>query len=122
VLDVGESCDGGLFVDGVSLCSDYSVDFTGGLLGCSSSCGLDTSNCEGVVGGGFCGDGLIDLGEQCDGVDLNGVPLSCVLFDSNFVSGVVSCTDACVLSTLGCVERPLCGNGVIDGGETCDGL
>jgi len=39
-----------VFVGGVSLCSDYSVDFTGGLLGCSSSCGLDTSNCEGVVG------------------------------------------------------------------------
>jgi len=27
VLDVGELCDGGLFVGGVSLCSDYRLKY-----------------------------------------------------------------------------------------------
>jgi len=84
VLDVGELCDGGLFVGGVSLCSDYSVDFTdgsrfgsidecsdfedfvGGVLSCSS-CRLDTNGC---VAGPDCGNGLVDVGESCDGVCL----------------------------------------------------
>jgi len=56
-----------------------------------------------VVGGGFCGDGSIDVGEQCDGSNLNGVPLSCASYSSSFVSGVLGCDGDCLISTGSCV-------------------
>jgi len=87
-INIGEECDGDLF-GVVDECSDFdSVSFTSGDLSCSS-CRISTFGCEGVVGGGSCGDGVVAVGEQCDGSDLNGVG---------------------------------CGNGVLDVGETCDGL
>ncbi len=89
--------------------------------GCSSTCTLETGlrcgdgimnttcgeECEPPVAGRcdaecrripYCGDGVIDSGEQCDDGVLNGTPGHC---DSN-------CTP------------PGCGNGVIDPGEECD--
>jgi cysteine-rich repeat protein len=46
----------------------------------------------------YCGDGIVDPGEQCDDGSLNGTPGHC---DSN-------CT------------QPGCGNGIVDPGEQCD--
>ena len=47
---------------------------------------------------GICGDGVIDVGEECDDAALNGVD---------------TCSDACR-------RRSVCGNGQIEIGETCD--
>jgi len=118
VIDTGEGCDGLVF-GGIDECVDIE-GFDGGVISCGSECQLDTSGCFNQAD--LCGNNVVESGEQCDGVDLNGVPSSCAVFDSNFVSGVVSCTDGCVLSTIDCVERPPCGNGVIDEDEMCDGL
>jgi hypothetical protein len=63
-----------------------------------------------------CVDGTLDLGEQCDGADLNG--WTCQSLGAGD-SGVLACDGSCQLDTSGCVQ--LCGNGVIDGFEECDG-
>ena len=82
-----------------------------------------------------CGNGIIDLGEQCDGLDLNGA--TCSSLEEG--DGRLSCGPACLFDVSMCtiggpydydggrydaggyVRR--CGNGVIDFsyGEQCDG-
>jgi len=48
------------------LCVDFDVSFTGGLLDCVG-CQISTLGCVGAPVG-FCGDGVINDGELCDGV------------------------------------------------------
>lgn len=51
-------------------------------------------------GGGDCGNGTIDLGEQCDGADLNG--LDCTQL--GFASGNLACDPmTCTYDTANCV-------------------
>ena len=65
-----------------------------------------------------CGNGVIEAGEQCDGVNLN--EQTCVT--KGFGGGTLSCTATCQFDTSGCTDAPAdCGNGVIDAGEQCDG-
>jgi len=75
--------------------------------------------CCGGVSGGSCGDGFINIGEECDGVKFGSVDECSDFVD--FVSGVLRCS-SCRLSTGGCVAGPDCGNGVVDVGESCDGV
>jgi len=53
------TCDGSLFAGGSSLCVDFDVSFTSGLLACGVSCQIDTQGCVGAPVG-FCGDGVIN--------------------------------------------------------------
>jgi hypothetical protein len=74
-----------------------------------------------------CGNGIIETGELCDTLNLNG--LTCLT--QGFLGGVLSCASNCTLNTSGCltsepepdpVPTPaVCGNGVIEDGEQCDG-
>ena len=102
--------------------TDAAPDLTGGGGGggSSGSSGGSTSM-EDPTGGGVCGDGVVQPGEQCDiGPMGNG-----------------ACTDKCRLNvcgdgyvgagescdgTPGCVDCKSadCGNGVVDAGEACD--
>jgi len=116
-LDSGEECDGLIF-GSIDQCIDIG-SYNGGNLGCTSDCRLDISGC--IIDTTSCGDGFVNGEEQCDGSDLNGLSSDCVDFSSSFVGGLLSCTSGCLLSTVGCVESPTCGNGFIDSGETCDG-
>ncbi len=52
--------------------------------------------------GSYCGDGVIDAGEQCDGAALNAK--TCVT--QGFDSGLISCTSACQISTASCENTP----------------
>jgi len=61
-INIGEHCDGLLFVGGVSLCSDYNSDFTGGVL---------------------------DVGELCDGLLFVGGVSLCSDYNSDFTGGVL---------------------------------
>jgi len=47
----------------------------------------------------FCGDGIIDLGEQCDGSNLNGN--SCSSLESGS-SGTLACKSNCIYDSSGC--------------------
>ena len=72
---------------------------------------------SGLGGGGlvWCGNGVKDGSESCDGSDLGGK--SCTSF--GFASGTLVCTASCGFNTTGC-NPIVCGNGTIDPGEQCD--
>ncbi len=111
-LDAGEDCDGA--VPSERSCVGEGGGFVAGALSCTSACKLDKSACMTTL----CGNGVIDAGEDCDGA----VPTerSCAEEGSGFVGGALSCTSACKLDKSACLTT-LCGNGVIDAGEDCDG-
>ncbi|TET29346.1 MAG: hypothetical protein E3J70_07055 [Candidatus Heimdallarchaeota archaeon] len=107
-IDVQDSIPG---VD----CSDPSI---------TCECVWDDNECKASWGGGdggYCGDGNIDSGEQCD-VDWGSIT-NCSDFD-DFTGGSLSCVD-CQFNTSLCtggVDGGYCGDGVINPGETCDGI
>jgi cysteine-rich repeat protein len=106
VLDPGEQCDDGN-TDNCDGCSSTCTIETGLRCGdgivnaaCGEQCdppvpGRCDPQCQRIP---YCGDGIVDPGEQCDDGALNGTPGHC---DSN-------CT------------FPGCGNGILDPGEQCD--
>ena len=110
----GEVCDG----SDLRRESCESLGFEGGTLRCSAACdGYDTSSCTGS--GPMCGDGVIDVGEVCDGAELAGE--DCV--SQGYDGGSLACRTACDgFDTSGCTgSGPVCGDGVVDVGEVCDG-
>ncbi|MFH1802787.1 MAG: hypothetical protein ABH864_05070 [archaeon] len=67
----------------------------------------------------YCGNGIVDEGEECDGYDGIGY---CV--DLGYSGGIYGCTTDCIVDVTGCdgaEPSGLCGNGVVDEGEACDG-
>jgi hypothetical protein len=63
----------------------------------------DTSDDASDTDGPLCGNGSIDPGEQCDGINLAGS--SCV--DHGFDGGVLACDAVvCVYDTSGCTDMP----------------
>lgn len=67
----------------------------------------------------FCGNAAVDGTEQCDGTALGGATCQSL----GFASGTLTCAIGCRFDTSGCVAAParLCGNGVKDPDEDCDG-
>ena len=109
-----EVCDGG-DLQGTT-CADL-PGFDGGILACLGDCsGYDNTGC--IPSGPGCGNHVIDTGEVCDGVDLDG--LGCA--DFGYDSGDLWCAGDCGGFLLhGCepVLPSTCGDGVLD--EWCDG-
>lgn len=64
----------------------------------------------------FCGDGVIDPEESCDGTDLGGHSCESLGF---VLGGVLTCTEDCELNVAGCFGAR-CGDGVRGPGEECD--
>jgi len=115
-VNVGEECENDHF-GAIDECSDF-VDFVGGTLLCSS-CRLNTNGC---VAGPDCGNGVVDVGESCDGVNFGSVGGNCNDYSSFFSGGVLTCTSRCQLDTGSCLVAPTCGNSFVDEGEQCDGV
>ena len=73
----------------------------------------------------ICGDGILSIGEGCDGSEFGG--RSCGTEGAD--GGSLHCTDDCQIDVCDCVwdgrsgvcEPPVCGNGVRESGESCDG-
>lgn len=107
VLEASEECDMGNF-GGLS-CADYGPGGTtpAGSLVCSAECIIDANDCT------FCGDGLQEGPEDCDGGALGGA--TCV--SEGFDAGTLECAMNCTFDTSMCTE---CGNGVREGAEQCD--
>ena len=84
-------------------------NYSGGTLTCNSpgSCSFNKAACV------YCGDGVKNGPEPCDGADLGGQTCQ----SQGFAAGNLSCS-ACAFNTGGCTK---CGNGQIDAGEVCDG-
>ena len=111
VLDPGETCDG-TELQGASC---RSLGYATGELGCADDCSLDVSDCAGFID---CGNGVLDSGEQCDGSDLDGQ--SCE--DLDLGGGTLACDPVtCQLDVTGCEAKGICGDGIADGLEECDG-
>ncbi|GEM_PF-3879528 len=122
-LDPGELCDGANFGK-INGCGDFG--FTTGILACTNACGIDTSDCSGalipgVADAGTCGDDTLNPGEVCDGTSFGNIA-SCVDIDT-FAAGDLSCTATCEYDTSDCSAAvpSVCGNGIIEPGEQCDG-
>ncbi|MFC1482554.1 lamin tail domain-containing protein [Myxococcota bacterium] len=140
IVDPGEACDDGNYVDGDGCASDCGVldtcgngtindgeecdgtdlggescqsqSYYGGTLSCTATCLFNVSGCN------LCGNGAIEDGEECDGTDLEGE--SCET--QGFYSGVLGCAADCSgYDYTGCADY--CGDGVAqpDMGEECDG-
>ena len=111
VRNDGESCDGTDF--GGASC--LTLGYASGTLGCDDECHFVTTACEGLVD---CGNGVVDTGEQCDGSDLDGQTCETRLLGS----GTLACDPVtCQFDVSGCEGGGLCGDGVADGDEECDG-
>jgi len=115
-----EVCDG-VDLEGRSC---FSEGFEGPGLACNASCdGFDTSSCSASI----CGSGTRRGAEVCDFPDLGGT--TCLTLGFN--GGRLKCSPGCTsfdTSECCCTDgRPgcpicLCGNGIIDPQEACDGL
>ncbi|MBW2968021.1 PKD domain-containing protein [Candidatus Woesearchaeota archaeon] len=129
-LDTGEECDDGNTVSGdscsalcvIEYCSDSIIQSLveecddGNLAngdGCSAVCTLESMPAT-------CGNGAIDPGEECDGFLLGS--FECFDLDS-FTGGTLSCSPTCTFDTSSCTGTPtgVCGDGVVNPGESCDG-
>ena len=108
VKEGDEECDGN-DLGGLN-CLDFG--FQDGTLVCANDCTLFTNACS------TCGDNQLSPTESCDGNNFGG--LTCV--DLGYGSGTLSCAADCksVIET-NCVAAASCGNGIVDGGEDCDG-
>jgi hypothetical protein len=90
-IDGDELCDGSE-LDGRS-CTDLDGDgnhfepgdYAGGTLACASDCTLDVSGCY------YCGDGVINGTELCDGSDTG----SATCESLGYVSGTLTCNATC---------------------------
>jgi hypothetical protein len=106
-LDPGEQCDGSILNnmqfdtnhDGIVDCKDFG--YTGGTLSCGSDCNFNTSGCTKSLG--ICGDGKIEAGEQCDGLDLGGATCSSL----GCGTGTLKCNLDCTFNKSSCSD-PTC--------------
>ena len=94
------------------------LGFESGTLACASDCdAFDTSACEGT--GPVCGNGIIEGIEVCDAANIGAETCA----TQGFESGTLSCSADCSgYDTTACEGTgPVCGDGVAEGDEFCDG-
>ncbi len=68
---------------------------------------------------GQCGDGVVDIGEECDGENLYGNTCA----TRGYYTGDLTCNVDCTFNETDCGDDGYCGDGVInvENGEQCDG-
>jgi len=112
-VEGSESCDG--FDLGGETCD--TLNLGAGTLSCQPDCSFNTAGCANSA---VCGNGVVEGPEQCDGFNLNG--RSCATLGQGFNGGTLACdTASCLYNTTACTEGTLCGNGIREASELCDG-
>jgi len=89
----GETCDGTDL--GGKTCLDLGYYGTGNLV-CNSNCEFDISGC---LSTGYCGDGILNGSEMCDGTDFSALSCKSIGY---FVGLPESCDASCIPSENGC--------------------
>ena len=118
-VDLGESCDcgmGGMPCSAaqlgnqtcMGLTSPKGGPFNGGTLGCSSpqACTFNATACT------YCGDGIRNAGEACEGADLGGQTCQSQGYDG----GTLGCNEGCTYNVSNC-ESISCGDGQCQASE-----
>ena len=115
-IDGKDICDGSQ-LNGATCASIVGAGSTG-ILGCNSNCtGYDISGCTAAS---TCGNGIIEVGEVCDGAKLNDE--TCESQVGHGSTGRLRCNTTCTgYITDNCTASTTCGNGIIEVGEVCDG-
>ena len=111
ILDPGELCDS----DDLNGQDCATRGFEAGRLGCTASCVFDESDCTDDPA--FCGDGVADPGELCDGADV----LANTCQSLGYTGGSLFCAPNCQGFDDSQCTNIVCGNGVRETGELCDG-
>ena len=78
----------------------------------SNVTGINFGNRQ-IPEGPYCGDGILDEGEECDDGLENGIACTPPYGDE-----CTYCSETCTLET---IEGPYCGDGIQNGNEECDG-
>ncbi len=111
VIEGAEACDGTNLGD--NTCSSLNLGFSGGTLACTPNCNWDVSQCV------SCGNGTLEGMEVCDGTNLDGN--DCTTIGAGFAGGTLECNADCnSFDSSGCYMA-VCGDGIIEGDELCDG-
>lgn len=114
-LDGSEVCDGALI--GNVTCADLRGEGSFGYVTCQANCaGYDASGCSAPT---TCGNGKRDAGEDCDGTDLGGA--TCESVRGVGSAGTLKCASSCTFDISSCGMPSVCGNGILETGEKCDG-
>ncbi|MBQ9394565.1 MAG: hypothetical protein IJU23_03480 [Proteobacteria bacterium] len=116
IIDGSEICDGPN--TGLATCASVVGEGSTGYIGCQSNCqDYDTSYCSKPT---TCGNNTIDAGEVCDGSSLNNA--SCASVVGVGSTGTLKCSENCYdYDRTGCTSASVCGNGILETGENCDG-
>ena len=117
VVDEKEACDGRDL--NMNTCASVVGAGSTGNLACLSNCsGFDISQCTAPA---TCGNGVIEIGEKCDGTRLN--DQTCATIKGPGSTGTLACNRTCDdFVTTGCTDSTTCGNGIVETGEECDGV
>ena len=118
IVNNNESCDGSKFEGNKTKCAQWDSKYSIGNVSCTNNCDIDFSNC---VLAPYCGDHILNDGEQCDGLIFAGKSLLCSYWDSKYSDGYVGCTDNCEIDFSQCTVGPHCGDNIINNDELCDG-
>jgi hypothetical protein len=123
VKSAATPCGDDLCPVGLACMSDHCVD-PALITSCAGRAENDQCNpgngsgfCQGgICIVGYCGDGVINGIEECDGNALGSA--TCLQFGAPQPGGL-ACGSNCKLDPSGCSEY--CGNGIVDSNEQCDG-
>ncbi len=115
IVDANEVCDGIRLND--QTCATAVGVGSKGVLRCSPDCNsFITTGCSAPT---LCGNHIVDEGEACDTMNLNGQ--SCDRIVGAGSTGTLECLSNCSgFKVTGCSKPSTCGNGIIDAGEVCD--
>ena len=108
-LDEGEQCDGGLFAPNAK-CPEN----TTGSVSCSANCVLDVSQCKAKGSNTKCNNGILESGEECDGLEFDQAFAKC----PGNATGKPTCKADCTVDTSSCV--PVGGNQCTAAQNSCD--
>jgi hypothetical protein len=123
-LDPGEECDDTSATRCPANCDDGDVCTKDTSAGSAATCDLKCSATPLMTATCLCGNGMLDSGESCDDSSSKRCPASCEDSDpctDNPASGsAATCNLTCGPVVPSTTPECLCGNGVLDPGETCD--